>query len=98
MDLWLAQHPSLKREQTSEMSLSLESFRNSTRGQLPQLEGGTSIILIRRETFPLPGTRTVLPVFEADEGPAPDLSPGDSQTLEWSDVGTQLGATQILYC
>jgi len=67
-------------------------------GQLPQLEGGTSIILIRRETFPFPGTQTVLPLFEADEGPAPDLSPRDSQTSEWSDIGTQLGATQILYC
>jgi hypothetical protein len=80
------------------MSLSLESFRNSTRGQLPQLEGGASIILIRRETFSLSGTQIVLPLFEVDEGPAPDLSPRDSQTLEWSDVGTQLDAAQILYC
>jgi hypothetical protein len=40
---------------------------------LPELEGGTSIILIQRETFPLFGTQTVLGFFEVDEGTASDL-------------------------
>jgi hypothetical protein len=65
-----------------EMSLSVESFQNSARGEqlrnrwerLPDLEGGTSIILIPRETFRLAETRIGLPLFEVDEG-TPPISP-----------------------
>jgi hypothetical protein len=41
--------------------------------ELPELEGGTSIILIQRETFPLFGTQTVLGFFEVDDGTPSDL-------------------------
>ena len=42
---------------------------------MPDLEGGTSIILIPRETFRLPGTQISLPLFEVDEATASDLRP-----------------------
>ena len=42
---------------------------------MPDLEGGTSIILIPRETFRLPGTQIRLPLFEVDEATASDLRP-----------------------
>jgi hypothetical protein len=65
----------LKTCTNGEMSLSLKSFQNSAQGeqlrnrwgQLPDLEGGTSIILISRETFRLLGTQTGLPHLEVDE-------------------------------
>jgi len=39
------------------------------------MEGGTSIILIPRETFRLRGTQIRLPLFEVDEATASDLRP-----------------------
>jgi hypothetical protein len=46
---------------------------------MPDLEGGTTIILILRETFRLPETQIELPHFEVEEGTASDLRPE-----EWS--------------
>jgi len=42
---------------------------------MPDLEGRTSLILIPRETFRLPGTHIRLPLFEVDEATVSDLHP-----------------------
>jgi uncharacterized protein (TIGR02118 family) len=64
--------------------------------ELPELEGGTSIILIQRETFPLFGTQTELGFFEVDEGTASDLRVRGSAQV-WRGVETQFGISQILF-
>jgi hypothetical protein len=63
---------------------------------MPDLEGGTSIILIPLETFRLPETQIELPHFELEEGTAYELPPRSSRPQERSGVGKLCGVLQIL--
>jgi hypothetical protein len=61
------------------------------------MEGRTSIILIQRETFCLPGTQIELLLAESGEGAVSDLSQRDGQPQEWSSVVAQIGVSKILF-